>query len=80
MLVFLVCFLTLGEIARNGRVIDQASNEELASVLKGGRTAKNIPEVSTDLRQISKVKTASSKARNNTAYRFHPDDILAGQV
>jgi len=78
-LVFLVCFLTLGEIARNGRVIDQASNKELAFVLKDGRIATNIPEVSTDLRQISRVKNRIEQAKNSSTYRFHPDDILVGQ-
>jgi len=75
--VFLVCFLTLSEIARNGRVIDQTGSEELASVLKGGRMT-NIPEVPTDLRQISRVKTIPHGIGNNSTYRFHLDDILAG--
>ena len=61
MFVFLVCLSTLSEVARNGRVIDQTGSEELASVLKDGRIATNISEVSTDLCQISRVKTASNE-------------------
>jgi hypothetical protein len=78
--VFIACFPALSGIARNGRVIDQASGEEVASILKGGRIAKNIQETSADLRQISRVNTASHRVENNSPYRFHPDDILAGSV
>ena len=56
--IFFVCFFTLREVARSGRVIAQTSGEEFALILYGGRITNNIPEVSTDLGQVSKVKIA----------------------
>ena len=56
--IFLVCFFTLREVARSEMIIAQASGEELALILYGGRIANNTPEVSTDLGHVSRVKIA----------------------
>ena len=51
--ILLVCFATPEKIARNEGVLDEPISKELASMLKYGRTAKNIPEISTDLDRIT---------------------------
>ena len=45
-------------VKRNGRIIEQASSEELVLVLRGGRIVNDIPEAPADLGHVSKTKTA----------------------
>jgi hypothetical protein len=47
--IFLARLATLRKIARDGRIIDQASSEEFTSMLEDGRITKNVPEISADL-------------------------------
>jgi len=51
--MLLACFSALSEIARNEGVLDEASGEDLASMLEDGRLTRDVSEISTDLGQIT---------------------------
>ena len=55
--IFLTCFVTLRKIARDGRVVNQASGEESTSMLEDSRITEDVPEISTDLGQSVKHRT-----------------------